>query len=82
MELKEQILAKMIETAAPIFGKDPSELGSDTKFEEDLKAKSVNYVQIINVLKDEFDVEIPYLPFKRNQTFEEAADYVADLCDI
>ena len=60
MDLRDQILEKIIQRAAVAFKKSPSELSADTKFVEDLKAKSVNYVQIITVIMDEFDVEYPF----------------------
>lgn len=81
MELRDEILEKMIARASEIFGKDPSELGEDTDFVEDLKAKSVNYVQIISVLEDEFDVEINFMAFRRNKTFGDAADFVEELVE-
>jgi acyl carrier protein len=79
MELKDQILEKIIQRAAIAFKKSPSELSADTKFVEDLKAKSVNYVQIITVIMDEFDVEIPFMEFRRKKTLGEAAQFVAGL---
>jgi acyl carrier protein len=80
MELKDQILEKTIQRASELFKKNPSELSADTKFVEDLKAKSVNYVQIITILADTFDVEIPFMEFRRKKTLGEAAEYVAQLC--
>ena len=80
MELKDQILEKMIQRAAELFKKSPSELSGDTKFVDDLKAKSVNYVQIITIVADTFDVEIPFMEFRRKKTLGEAAEYVAQLC--
>ena len=80
MELKDQILEKTIQRASELFKKNPSELNADTKFVEDLKAKSVNYVQIITILADTFDVEIPFMEFRRKKTLGEAAEYVAQLC--
>jgi len=79
MELKEQILEKMIQRAAELFKKNPSELSANTKFVEDLKAKSVNYVQIITVIMDELDVEIPFMEFRRKKTLGDAAQFVAEL---
>lgn len=79
MELKDEILAKIIERAAQIFKKAPEELNGDTRFVDDLKAKSVNYVQIITILADTFDVDIPFMEFRRKKTFGEAAGYVAQL---
>lgn len=81
MEIREDILEKIIERASEIFQKSPEELSEDTNFSEDLKAKSVNIVQIISLLEDEFDVEINFMAFKRRNTFGEAADFVAELCD-
>lgn len=81
MEMQQQILKKMIERASEIFQKDPSELNEGTRFVEDLQAKSVNYVQIIALLEDVFDVEINFMAFRRRKTFGEAADFVAELCE-
>ena len=80
MALKDEILEKIIQRAAEVFKKEPGELSADTTFVEDLKAKSVNYVQIIAVLEDAFDVEITFMEFRRKKTLGEAADFVAQLC--
>lgn len=77
MELKEQILQAMIKRAAELFKKDPSELGEETSLEA-LGAKSVNYVQILSVLEEEFDVECTYMEFRRKKTLGEAAEYFAE----
>lgn len=80
MELKNEILGHIIQRAATLFKKDPGELSAETKFVEDLNAKSVNYVQIIAVLADEYDVEINFMEFRRKKTLGEAAEFVAQLC--
>ena len=80
MELKEEILEKIITRVVQLFKKEPGELTAETKFGEDLKIKSANYVQIIAVLEDAFDVEIPFMEFRRKKTLGEAAAYVAELC--
>ncbi|MBN2403452.1 MAG: acyl carrier protein [Spirochaetes bacterium] len=81
MELKEEILNKIISRAAELFKKKPEELNANTNFEADLKAKSVNIVQILTVLEAEYDVELNYMEFKRKKTFGEAAEFVASLLD-
>jgi acyl carrier protein len=81
MGLEEEVLKKIIERAAVLFKKDPSELSLDTKWVEDLKAKSVNYVQVIAVLEAEFDVQINFMEFRRKKTLGEAAEFVAQLCE-
>lgn len=81
MTVREEIFQKMVERAAPIFGKKPEELTEDLAFVEDLNAKSVHYSQITTYLEDAFDVEIPYMTFRRKKTLGEAADYVAELLE-
>jgi len=80
MALKDEILEKIIERTAQVFKKDPGELSADTRFVEDLKAKSVNYVQITAILEDAFDVQINFMEFRRKKTLGEAAEFVARLC--
>ena len=79
--MKDQILAVIIKRAAEIFKKNPFELNADTSFADDLQAKSVNYSQITTALEDEFEVEIPFMDFKRKKTFGEAAEYVEQLVE-
>jgi acyl carrier protein len=81
MSESNEILARIIERAAALFKADPSAYSADTRFTEDLKAKSVNYVQIISVLEEEFDIQIPFMEFRRKKTFGEAAEYVAGICN-
>jgi len=80
MELKEEILGHIIQRAAEMFRKDPGELNADTRWVEDLEAKSVNYVQVITILADEYDVEINFMEFRRKKTLGESAEFVAQLC--
>jgi acyl carrier protein len=61
--LTDQVLEKLIQRAAEIFKKQPADLNTDAEFTADLKAKSVNLVQIITVVADAFDVEIPLWSF-------------------
>jgi acyl carrier protein len=80
MGTKEDALEKIIARAAEIFKKNPAELSASTDFVVDLKAKSVNLVQIIAVLEDAFDVEIPFMQFRRKKTIGEAAEFISELC--
>jgi len=80
MGLRDEILEKIIQRAAEVFKKDPGELSAETSFVEDLKAKSVNLVQIIAILEDVYDVQINFMEFRRKKTLGEAAEFVAQLC--
>jgi acyl carrier protein len=78
--VKDKVLAKIIERAGGIWGVDTSTLNGDTSF-ADLNPKSAHYSQITTFLEDAFDIEVPYMNFKRCKTFGDAAQYVADLMD-
>jgi acyl carrier protein len=80
MGLRDEILEKLIVRTATVFKKKSAELSTETNFIEDLKAKSVNMVQIISVLEDEYDVEITFMEARRKKTIGEMADYIAELC--
>lgn len=44
-----------------------------------MNAKSAHISMITTALEDAFDVEVPYLKFRRCTTLGEAAEYVAGL---
>ena len=81
MALRDDVYAKLVERAAPLFGKAPEELTEDKRFVEDFNAKSVHYSQITTYLEDAFDVEVPYMNFRRQKTIGEAVDYVVDIIE-
>ena len=81
MDTREQAVQKIIERASAIFGKGPGEINEDTRFAEDLGAKSGNVSQMTTFLEDEFDVEIPFMEFTRKKTVGEAADYITELVE-
>ncbi len=81
MEFKQEVINLLVEKAVKMFGLDPSTLGPETRFKEDLQCKSANIVQFTTALEDEYDVEVPYMEFNRKATFADAADYIAELCE-
>ena len=81
MDLRTEIFEKMVGRAAPLFGMEPNEIQESMDFNKDLQAKSVHFSQITTYLEDEFDIEIPYMPFRRNATIGEAVDYVLELLE-
>jgi len=80
MEERKQILECMYKRLGEILNIDSSTLNEDTTFAS-LNMKSVNYSQLTTTLEDAFDVEIPYMNFKRKATLGEAADYVITLLE-
>lgn len=81
MASNDEILEKIIERAAALFKADASSYSAGTRFVEDLNAKSVNYVQIISILEEEYDIQIPFMEFRRKKTFGEAAEFVAAISE-
>ena len=79
MTLEERIAAKTTNEVARIFKKDISEITRDTRFVEDLQVKSLNVVELIALLENEFDVMIPYGEARRRKTVGEAIDLVVSL---
>ena len=80
LELREEILQKLIDRTAQVFKKNPEELNEDVSYPDDLKAKSVQMVQIITVMEDIYDVQINYMKLRRHKTIGEVADFIAELC--
>ncbi|MBE5970259.1 MAG: acyl carrier protein [Lachnospiraceae bacterium] len=78
METREEIVAAIIERVKAYAG--DGDYTEATAF-ADLNLKSSNYSQMINVLEDGCDVEIPYMEFKRKKTIGEAADFIMNLVE-
>ncbi|HDD39808.1 MAG: acyl carrier protein [Thaumarchaeota archaeon] len=58
------------------FGLKPEELRDDMTFAEDLMAESVDIVELIAALEDEFGIEIPEEEAQQNKTVGEAIEYM------
>lgn len=81
MTIKDEALQKIKERCCVLFGKEIEELDENTRFIEDLGAKSGNVSQMTNFLEDEFDVEISFMEFRRRTTLGMAAEYIEELCE-
>jgi len=79
VKIEERIAEGVMKEVARIFNKDVSELTRDTRFIEDLHAKSVNIVALIALLENEFGIGIPYMQARRRKTIGEAIDFIVDL---
>ncbi len=79
MSIREEVVEILKQKAAEVLAVDPQTLDENTRFDEDLHAKSVNFVQFTAALEDEYDVEVPFMEFRRKKTFGEAGDYIDSL---
>lgn len=58
------------------LGKDPKEIGIAATFVEDLGADSLDIVELVMALEEEFDAEIPDDDAENITTVQQAVDYV------
>lgn len=82
MEFIEEVTALLAGKAAELLRVDAATLTAETRFIEDLHCKSVDLVKFTTLLEDEYDVEVPFMAFKRCKTFGDAAAFVADALGI
>jgi acyl carrier protein len=79
LKIEDRIADGVMKAVARIFRKDVSELSLNTRFVEDLHAKSVNIVELIAVLQNEFQVEIPMMKARRQKTIGESINFIVSL---
>lgn len=72
-------VVEMIKNAAAKSLRTDAALTEDTNLKEELGAKSINFVQIIGELEDEYEVEIDFMKFREAGTIGAQASYVADM---
>ena len=75
---REEILAKIQVITADRLGVDESDVTPDASFREDLEADSLDLVELIMELEEQFGMEIPDEEAEKITTVEEAVDYVVE----
>jgi acyl carrier protein len=75
---REEILNKIQEITADRLGVDESDVTPDASFREDLEADSLDLVELIMELEEQFGMEIPDEEAEKITTVEEAVDYVVE----
>lgn len=78
--MNEEIFNTLTERCAYIWGVDAGSITAETTFDE-YATKSVQYSQMTTYLEDEFDIEVPYMQFRRCKTIGQAVDFVAELME-
>jgi acyl carrier protein len=76
---RDQVSSVMYSAISATMNKPVEDLSDSTELIADLGAKSVNFVRIISALEDEFDLEIPFMEFRRKKTIGDAIDYIVQL---
>ena len=74
----EEIFQTMRELVAEQFAMEPSEVTMDTSFEEDLGADSVDLVELVMAMEEEFEVgEIQEEDLGKLKAVGDAVNYIA-----
>ncbi len=75
-EEKDAVEKKTIEIVSGIFGVAPGKISRETRFTEDLHAKSIDVIALLAALEGEFKIKIPSSEVQANQTVGQAIDYI------
>lgn len=67
---------RLIEIIAKQLGVDEDNVTPDASFMEDLGADSLDTVELVMALEEEFDIEIPDSDAEKIQTVQDALNYL------
>ena len=76
--MMEEIQAKVIQIISEQLGKDESEIKMSSHFVEDLDADSLDTVELVMALEEEFDIDIPDEAAEKITTVESAVDFIVE----
>jgi acyl carrier protein len=67
---------RTMKVIAEVFDTTPRKLKRNTRFVEDLHAKSIDIVELLGQLEIEFDTRIPMSEVRNNKNVGQALDYM------
>ena len=74
----EEIQAKVVQIICEQLGKDESEISMSSNFLEDLDADSLDTVELVMALEEEFEVDIPDEAAEKISTVQSAVDFITE----
>ena len=69
---------KIIQVIAANLACRPSEVTPDKNIIEDLGADSLDVVELVMAIEEEFDIDIPDEEIEKVQTVQQAIDYIVE----
>ena len=69
---------KVKEIIVDQLGEDENQVNSEASFIDDLGADSLDTVELVMALEEEFDIEIPDEEAEKIATVQNAVDYIKD----
>ena len=73
---REEILAKVVQIVSDQMGVDKTEITAETSFVDDLNADSLDTVELVMELEDEFDMSIPDEEAEKIKTVGDAIEFI------
>ena len=74
----QEIQAKVVQIISEQLGKDESEISMSSNFIEDLDADSLDTVELVMALEEEFEVDIPDEAAEIITTVQSAVDFITE----
>ena len=76
---REELFGKIKEMIVDQLGVDESTITEDSSFIDDLNADSLDMVELVMAMEQEFDIEIPDDVAEKVTTVKDAIDYILGL---
>ena len=73
---REEALSALREVAVEVLSVDPDAVVEEARFKEDLDADSLDLVELVMALEEEFDIEVPEEELEGVETVGQAYDLV------
>ena len=76
--MSEELTKKVFSIIAEQLGVDEEEIKLDASFVDDLGADSLDIVELVMALEEEYGIEIPDEDAEKIQTVQDAINYIKD----
>ncbi|MDN6900349.1 acyl carrier protein [Oenococcus sicerae] len=73
---KDEIAAKLADEVSKRFDLPKTKINADLDFTKDVDADSIDFVELVMELEDEYDIEIPDEDAAKMITFQSTVDYL------
>lgn len=77
--MSEEILSRVIKVTADQLSVDSAEIRAESAFQDDLGADSLDLVELIMAMEEEFDVKIDDEAANKIKTVQNAVDFIDSL---
>ena len=75
---KEEIFSKVVDVLVEQLGVEKENVKKDSEIMTDLGADSLDVVDVVQVLEEEFNVKVPNEDIEKLKTVEDITNYIAE----